>query len=156
MSYRPIADYLPHRSPMIMLDKIISIQNDFISCSVMVSSDGTLAPFLNEQNELPAYYFIELMAQTIGIWNGFHAQSTQEKPKIAFLLSSRLFETQIPTAPLNTDIIIEAKLILKDEQLANFEAAIIIDHQNVAQARLNVYQPDQTETEQLLQESSKQ
>ena len=156
MNYRPIADYLPHRSPMIMLDKIISIQNDFIACSVMVSSGGTLAPFLNEQNELPAYYFIELMAQTIGIWNGFHAQNTQEKPKIAFLLGSRLFETQIPAAPLNTEIIIEAKLVLKDEQLANFEAAIIIDHTNVAQARLNVYQPDQAETEQLLQESSRQ
>ncbi len=156
MNYRPIADYLPHRPPMIMLDKIVSIQDDFITCSVMVSTNGILAPFLNEQNELPAYYFIELMAQTIGVWNGFHAQNIQEKPQIAFLLGSRLFETQTPAVPLNTQIVIEAKLILKDEQLANFEASIIIDHKNVAQARLNVYQPDQTETEQLRQESSKQ
>ena len=155
MSYLSIAHYLPHRAPMILLDKVVSITNNQIICSTCASTNGILAPFLNETGQLPAYFLIELMAQTIGVWNGYHAQHQQEKPKIAFLLGTRLFQSQIDVIPLNSEIIIEANLILKDDNLANFEAYAIINNKQVAHAKLNVYQPSQAEAEKFLQESPK-
>ena len=92
MNLKPAAQYLPHHSPMILIDKIVSIHESQIICSVVVSNNGILTPFLNEHDKLPSYYFIEMMAQTIGIWNGVYTSHPEDKPKIAFLLGSRLFE----------------------------------------------------------------
>ncbi len=155
MNNQSIAQYLPHLSPMIFLDKIDLIEQTYIICNVTVSNHGVLAPFLDEDGELASYYFIEMMAQTIGVWNGYHARASQEKPKIAFLLGSRSFHTQVPTVPLGTHLKIVANLILRDDNLANFETDIIIDQKKIASAKLNVYQPTQAETQTILQERSR-
>ena len=154
MSFKPVSEYLPHTFPMILLDEIIRIEKECITCAATVSADGILSPFLDDNQRFPAYFFIEMMAQSIGIWNGFHNEKYQNTPKIAFLLGSRLFESKIETVPLHTKIEIEAKLILKDNNLANFEAYTIIRNKRVAHAKLNVYQPSQAEIETQLREST--
>lgn len=60
--------YLPHQSPMVMLDDVHSVGEDGAECSVTLSKDGVLAPFLDAQGRLPNWFAIELMAQTIGVW----------------------------------------------------------------------------------------
>ena len=61
------ADYLPHESPMVLLENIIDVTEETALCSVVVSENGVLAPFLNARGALPAWYAIELIAQTIGV-----------------------------------------------------------------------------------------
>lgn len=154
MNYKTIAEYLPHAAPMIFLDRVELIEKDHIICCVEISDSGVLSPFLNENKQLPSYYFIEMMAQTIGVWNGYHADKEKEVPKIAFLLGSRSFETEITFVPHGKSLKILANLILQDDNIANFKASIMIDNHIVASAKLNVYQPTEAQIEVMLSEKS--
>ena len=151
MNVQAIESYLPHAAPMIFLEQMTDISEHHVVCSVTVSQDSVLAPFLNEHNALPAWYLIETMAQTIGVWNGFHAVRRQQKPRLAFLLGSRSFQTELSALPLGTQISIRAELVLRDEHLANFDCSVIVENKTVASAKLNVYEPDTKTLAQTLQ-----
>ncbi len=151
MNIQPIETYLPHATPMIFLEQLTNISENHVVCSVAVSQDGVLAPFLNEHNALPSWYLIEIMAQTIGVWNGYYAKQQQQPPQLAFLLGSRSFQTQLSVLPLGTQISIRAEMVLRDEHLANFDCSAIVENKTVATAKLNVYEPDSEVLAQILQ-----
>ncbi|NUF48703.1 ApeP family dehydratase [Gilliamella sp. ESL0250] len=149
MQYYPAIYYLPHEKPMVMVEKVHLIDDEQCICSVQVNKNGILAPFLNENNELPNLYTIELMAQTIGVWNGYHGIINNKKPQLGMLLGGRSIKTSLPTFPHYSNLIIHANLVLFDTKLANFDCQIKIDDQCVVSGKLNVYEPDQTELDYL-------
>ena len=58
-------NYLPHRPPMVLIDKVLEVTNETALCESYVREDGVLRNFLNENSELPSYFTIELIAQTV-------------------------------------------------------------------------------------------
>lgn len=149
--YQPAASYLPHESPMVFLETVRSVGNDMVTCEVRVNNDGILAPYLNAEGALPAWFAIEMMAQAIGVWNGWHGHLNNEVPRIGMLLGSRGFKTTLDQYPSGSLLTITATRLLQDDKLASFECRLDINHQTVTQAKLNVYQPDQQEIERLIQ-----
>ncbi|OCG25448.1 hypothetical protein A9G11_02140 [Gilliamella sp. wkB108] len=149
MQYYPAIDYLPHETPMVMIEKVHLIDEERCICSVQVNNGGILAPFLDKDNSLPNFYTIELMAQTIGVWNGYHGMAKNEKPLLGMLLGGRSIKTTLTSFPLYSELIIQVNLVLCDAKLANFDCQITIDQQCVASGKLNVYEPDHLELEQL-------
>ena len=145
MEYELAKHYLPHDTPMVMIQNVHLINNEQCICSVEVSRQSILAPFLNDQFALPNYYAIELMAQTIGVWNGYHGQKNEHQTKIGMLLGGRSIDLSVTQFPLNSLLMIQAKLILHDNKLASFECQLTIDDTCVATGRLNVYEPDKSE-----------
>ena len=149
--FQPAAYYLPHESPMVLLETVCAVEEEFAVCEVVVSPNGILAPFLNPQGELPAWFAIEMMAQTIGVWNGWHGQQRNEESHMGLLLGSRGFKTTLPRYPDGSRLRITATMLLRDHKLANFECQLEINGQTVTQAKLNVYQPDLQEIQDLIQ-----
>ncbi|WP_279084871.1 3-hydroxy-fatty acyl-ACP dehydratase [Gilliamella apis] len=149
MQYQSVNSYLPHKTPMIMIDKVHLVNNKQSICSVKVTKDGILSPFLNRDNQLPNFFAIELMAQTIGVWNGYHDTKKNHSPQLGMLLGGRAIKTTLPAFTLNSELIITANLVLFDAKLANFDCNITINQQCVASGKLNVYEPDQSELAQL-------
>lgn len=141
--------YLPHASPMMMLGCVHDVTDEYCLCSVVVSSESVLAPFLNEDGTLANWFGIELMAQAIGVWNGYHSYNTDFQPKLGMLLGGRGFKANLTTYPANSELFIHAHLFLQDGKLANFECQIKINDQIVAQGKLNVYEPDENESKML-------
>lgn len=137
--------YLPHASPMLMLETVHQVTSEYCLCSAVVSPESVLAPFLNEDGTLANWFGIELMAQTIGVWNGYHGLCEDRQPKLGMLLGGRGFKTELTTYPAKSELFIHAHLFLQDGKLANFECQIEINHQIVAQGKLNVYEPDENE-----------
>lgn len=54
MSILTAAGYLPHDTPMVLLENVVSVTEETAICDVVVSPDGVLAPFLNARGALPA------------------------------------------------------------------------------------------------------
>ncbi|WP_267362163.1 3-hydroxy-fatty acyl-ACP dehydratase [Gilliamella sp. B2772] len=149
MQYQPASYYLPHRTPMIMIEKVHLVDEKQCICSVQVTKDGILSPFLTDNYQLPNFYAIELMAQTIGVWNGYHDSQKNHSPQLGMLLGGRAIKTNLPSFELNSELIITANLVLFDSKLANFDCDISINQQCVASGKLNVYEPDPSELDQL-------
>lgn len=52
MRYLPPGDYLPHDTPMLLLESVESVTDDRAVCSVTVNDRGVLAPFLDADGNL--------------------------------------------------------------------------------------------------------
>lgn len=141
--------YLPHQSPMVMLDDVHSVGEDGAECSVTLSKDGVLAPFLDAQGRLPNWFAIELMAQTIGVWRGWHGLAQAIPPTIGMLLGGRAISCELPVFPAGSKLQVCVQLILQDEKIGSFECCINMAGKQVARGRLNTYQPDAEEIKKL-------
>ncbi|ATM94743.1 putative dehydratase [Yersinia frederiksenii] len=142
-------NYLPHQSPMVMLDELCSVGKEDAECRVTLSEDGVLAPFLDADGCLPNWFAIELMAQTIGVWRGWHGLEQAMPPSIGMLLGGRAISCELPVFPAGSELRVYVHLILQDEKMGSFECSISIAGKPVARGRLNTYQPDSEEIKKL-------
>lgn len=147
LTFQSIDAYLPHKAPMILLDKVLSATENSAVCEVLVNQDGPLTPFLTEKNTLPSWFFIEIMAQTVGVWNGLRLQKNDSEPKIALLLGIRKFHSTIIEAQLNDTITVEAQMMLFDETLSSFTCHLKINNNLIASGNIVAYEatPQQLE-----------
>lgn len=153
-NYQKAAEYLPHNPPMILIEDVIDVGEDYAICQVIVSKQGILAPFINERGVLPAEFVLEMMAQTIGVWRGWSSNLSCKKIDLGLLLGIRGFKSDYTEFALGTCLIIKAKLVLQDDKLANFDCKLFIDNRSCATAKLNVYQPDPTEIQELIKQGN--
>ena len=136
-------DYLFHRSPMLLIANILDIGPESVSCSVELGSP-LLAPFL-EPKGLPAYFGIELMAQTVGIWSGYQDKCAgRAAAQGGLILSVRAFEAQQPyiSGPQDVPLIITMQKLMQDRNYASFEGSISQNEHTVATGRLSLCQLD--------------
>ena len=157
--------YLPHAAPMVLIEKVLAVSEQSACCQVHVSADGVLAPFLDAQGQLPAWFVMELMAQTVGVWNGWHAEQGGSAPRLGMLLGGRGLSCSLAAFPADALLTIRTDRVLQDEKLASFECVVSIDESSyandegrevmVAHARLNTYQPEAEELARLTQGISK-
>jgi len=157
MNYLCAEHYLPHAAPMVLIEKVLNVGEQSACCQVTVNSDGVLAPFIDAQGILPAWYSIELMAQTVGVWCGWHSQQRGNEPRLGMLLGGRGLKCSVPAFPANGILTIDVSMLLQDEKLASFECVITLNTDDgtggvsVAEARLNTYQPEPEELKKLMQ-----
>ncbi len=140
MTYLNLEKYLPHKSPMILLDKAVEVTDEYAICKVDVTRESVLAPFLTEQGSLPSWYFVELMAQTIGVWNGVRLYDARTVPNIALLLGVRGFSSEIDEANLNDTLYVRSDLTLFDDNICSFSCTVMKENIIVSKANLVVYE----------------
>ncbi|MFC0309042.1 hypothetical protein ACFFHK_04890 [Gallibacterium trehalosifermentans] len=138
-------DYLPHDVPMMLLDNLSLCQENFVEVDTRIDDKFTL--FLDENGRVPAWISVELMAQAVGVWAGYHAKlKTNSEPKIGFLLGGRQCRQAVEFYQKNEKLKIQAEIIMQDNQMANF-AARMINQEGVvvAEGKLTTYQPNESE-----------
>lgn len=141
--YQTPAAYLLHQPPLLLLEQVIAIDADSAHCQTRVTTDSVLVPFLTAQGELPNWYALELMAQTIGVWSGWHQQQLGATTiALAMLLGARELVCQQSVFPAGVVLDIHSKLLMQDNQFGSFEAKICCAGQLLAQGRVNTCQPD--------------
>ncbi|EKM0666622.1 3-hydroxy-fatty acyl-ACP dehydratase [Cronobacter turicensis] len=147
--------YLPHETPMLLLESVLAVSENLARCRVTVSPQGVLAPFLTAEGELPAWYAMELMAQTVGVWSGWHRISRGE-PGIALgmILGARDLQCQHSAFPQGSTLDIDVTLLLQDEKFGSFEATIHCGEICFARGRINTFQPDNAELNQLFSQGA--
>lgn len=144
--YLPPAEYLPHDAPMLLLAEVISVAEDSAHCRVAVSAESVLAPFLNAQGELPGWYTLELMAQTIGVWSGWHRhQQGQQRISLGMVLGARELICAAGSLPAGATLDIQVNLLMHDERVGSFDCTICAGSDQLATGRVNTFQPTQDE-----------
>jgi len=146
-------DYLPHDAPMLLLEHVIEVTDDSATCSVLVSSNSVLAPFLDAEGNLPGWFALELMAQTVGVWSGWHRrQQGQETISLGMLLGARELICAEGILPGEKMLSIKVTLLMNDDRFGSFECTIDVDHNTRATGRVNTFQPTSEELNTLFQQ----
>lgn len=137
-----ISGLVPHRGPMLLIDRLLEDDAELVRVEAIVKPDQL---FLTPQG-LPAWVGIELMAQTVASWAGLRALEKHEPVKLGFLLGTRRYECSRPYFPVGARVEIEARQeMVAENGLAVFACRLLLDGELVATAQLNVFQPPDVE-----------
>lgn len=135
-------DYLPHDAPMLLLEEVINVSTETAHCRVRVDAHGVLAPFLDPQGDLPGWYALELMAQTVGVWSGWHRQQRgQASIALGMVLGARELVCAAGALPAGAALDITVKLLMQDERFGSFECCVSVNNAALATGRVNTFQP---------------
>ncbi|QMI03519.1 3-hydroxy-fatty acyl-ACP dehydratase [Citrobacter sp. RHB25-C09] len=153
--YLSPGEYLPHDAPMLLLEEVISVAEETATCCVSVTPDGVLAPFLDPQGNLPGWYALELMAQTVGVWSGWHRhQLGKGAISLGMVLGARELICAAGALPAGSTLAISVKLLMQDERFGSFDCAISAGEVTLATGRVNTFQPTAEELHSLFQQGA--
>lgn len=136
---RNAIDFIPHEQPMVFIDHIREIGDQFAVAELTI---GPELMFCDEQG-LPTWSSIELMAQTVSLYAGCSGQSKDQnrEPKIGFLLGTRKLHLPIPYFAMGETLIIRAEQHYLHEGLGQFFCEILYQDHTIS-AMLSVYEPE--------------
>jgi predicted hotdog family 3-hydroxylacyl-ACP dehydratase len=138
MGMPDIRSLLPHAGPMVLLDRVIAVDEDSLLAEVCIRS-GSL--FCNGGG-VGAWVGIEYMAQAIGAWAGYTAQLRGEPVRLGFLLGTRRYECRHPIFLLGSVLRVHVQCLFQNENgLGSFECSIDNEEGRVATATVTVFQP---------------
>ncbi|MDR1994325.1 hotdog family protein [Azonexus sp.] len=138
-AFPPVAELLPHAGNMILLDEVLSCENDALTARFTIRP----CPYSLENGGLPPWMGLEILAQGIAAWAGIQTRRAGESVKLGFLLGTRRYDCHVDIFPANAAYVIRVENTMQDANgMCIFECRMQdADQAVVAQARLNVYQP---------------
>lgn len=161
LSYGAPSQYLPQRPPMLVLDRVESITEDAVLCSAEAGASGPLEVFADEAGRLPLTLFIELMAQTAGVWAGYWRRQANERlpeqerdaPQ-GLLLSVRGLQVLADEIPRCGRLEVKMSKLFYEGPLGSFEGSVLCGGRLLATGRVSVCQPRNFELTELLDKAA--
>lgn len=134
------ADFLRHRPPLMLLDRLVSSRDDLTVCELEVIEGG---PFVQRNLGIPAYIGIEIMAQCIAVHAGVRARSDGLGPPLGFLLGTRHFQSRADWISPGQRCQASCRELMRDANgMGSYDCNILARGEPVAQARLSVYESE--------------
>lgn len=147
--------YLPHRKPMCVISRVVHVGETDVTTEADLDADGVFAAHWRPDGELPEAFFLEVMAQTIGIWSHVHDEATvvpegDRKADAGLLLSVRGIRIERCVKTGEATLVCSMTKMMLDDRLAVFEGTVKCADEVVASGRLTVFQPLESEIDALL------
>lgn len=136
----PLAELLPHAGDMILIDQVLSCDEEQIHTRLTVRPEGL---FNREDGSLPAWIGIELMAQSVAAYAGCRARGEGRPVELGFLLGTRKFNCNVEHFPAGSELRIHALRSLEDDNGMGVFECHLTGPDIQASARLNVFRPPQ-------------
>jgi len=131
-------DFIPHEKPMVFIDHVVEIGDNFAIAELLIRPELMFC----EQQGLPTWSSIELMAQTISLYAGAQGGKLGQKPKIGFLLGTRKLHLPVPFFEIGETVTIRAEKQYLHEGLGQFACEIYYQNHTIS-AMLSVYEPEE-------------
>ena len=134
--------WVPHRGEMCLIDEVAEVDAEHSVAELEVPVDGLFV----RDGGVPGWIGIEYMAQTIASWAGARARRAGGAPRIGMLLGTRRYDVRVARFPSGARLRVEARCDLMAESgLGQFDCRIVMDGQEVATARVSVFEPPEGE-----------
>lgn len=134
-----IAEVLPHAGAMLLLDELLEVGDEHITCSVYVRERTR---FCEAGRGVPAWVGIEYMAQTMCAFSGVEEVRAGLKPSIGLLLGTRRYQSEMEWFGVGADLLVRADLQLRDENdLVAFQCSISEGGRVLARGDVKAYRP---------------
>jgi len=138
MSWPDIGSLIPHSGAMVLLDRIIAIDEESLCAEVLIRPDSLFC----SASGVGGWVGLEYMAQTIAAFAGYNASLRGEAVKPGFLLGARRYECTLPMFCLGSLLKIHVRRVWQSENgLGSFQCRIEHGEEEVATAMLTVFQP---------------
>ena len=129
--------FLPHRHPMLMVDRIISI-NDEEKSSLIETTIQHDFPFITEDNKLEGEALIEIMAQAAAAQHGYNLAKKSSKEEEGFIVGIRKFKI-LGEVSVGDTLQVSVKLGPEIESLSIVYGGVICNDKHIASIELSVW-----------------
>lgn len=120
-TYPPIAEIVPHKPPMVLLDVVTSHTPEATTCSVQIAAG---APFAGVDGNVPNWVAVEYMAQCAAAHSGLCERAAGAPIRIGFLLGSRRVVFHTPHFELGCELEVSAREAWSDGEMASFTCTV--------------------------------
>jgi predicted hotdog family 3-hydroxylacyl-ACP dehydratase len=145
LSGLPAAEFVLHREPMLLLDRLVFAKPDVAVCEWIVREGNE---FLTPGIGVPVYTGVEYMAQCIAVHAGALERIRGLSPLRGLLLGTRHYLARVQYFELGVAYRVECQELAQTEDgLGSYACRILLNDQIIAEARLAVLQ-DQRENKQ--------
>jgi predicted hotdog family 3-hydroxylacyl-ACP dehydratase len=121
-------ELIPHREPMLLLNRVIELRDNFSCAQVMVEETS---PFFVKGKGVPSWIGIEYMGQTAALIAGFQLKQGKVGPHIGLLLGSRKYQAFTPWFRRGSILHIHCnEIAVVGQELATFQCDIYIENKN--------------------------
>ena len=139
----PAAEFVLHREPMLLLDRLVDVEPGYALCEWRVLDSSQ---FVVPGYGVPAYIGIEYMAQCIAVYAGARARVHGLLPPLGFLLGTRHYQTTIQFFQLDVTYHLACRELIRDaEGMGSYDCRILHHDKSVAEGRLTVLEKQQGE-----------
>ncbi|HTO70638.1 MAG TPA: 3-hydroxyacyl-ACP dehydratase FabZ [Myxococcota bacterium] len=129
-----ILELLPHRAPMLMIDRVLELGDNYIRCEKLVSAaEPVFAGHFPGRPIFPGVLIIEAMAQAAGIWASLSSPALREKLSVLAGVDDVRFRRQVVPGEV---LVLEAWSLAARSKLAKFQAKASVGGDAVAEAVL--------------------
>lgn len=134
---------LPHSGAMVLLDRVLSADEESLCAEVTIRADSLFCG----ADGVGGWVGIEYMAQAIAAHAGYVARMRGEAVKIGFLLGSRRYTCARPAFAIGDVLrIVVHKLLQAENGLGSFDCWIKAEDEDIATATITVFQPHDATT----------
>lgn len=132
-----VNELLAHEGRMMLLDKIIKFDDQSMVSEVVVRNDG----LFGDDQGVPALVGIEYMAQTVAAHGNMMDKLAGRPSHLGFLLGTRAYTSNVDRFSIGSVLTVTVEKIIQEQGLGVFNCKITAPGM-LAEAKLNVYQPD--------------
>ncbi len=132
-----IEQLLPHGGKMMLLDHVLTYDDESMSAQVTVRGDG----LFGDDTGIPAWVGIEYMAQTVAAHGGLMCRLVGKPLNPGFLLGTRRYHCNVSRLTAGAVLTVTVKRLIQDQGLGVFDCRVDGDGVEIS-AKLSVYQPD--------------
>ncbi len=129
-----VADYLPHRPPMLLIDHIVEVTDNRAVCRTTIHPDCVFA----RDGVVHPSAMIEIVAQACAIWVGVTSSRKGGTPKVGFLVACREVAFAINEFSIGDELTIAVTKVLGEDQLAVFSGTVTRGDQECVTIQLSV------------------
>ena len=149
-NYLPPKEYLPHDEPMVLLDEVLHIDENTTRTKCIIDNEHVLKHFI-ENDGVPTFITLELLAQSVGIWSGyFSMKNGQKKCPLGMVIGGRNYKNQTEFFKKGSVLEIEVTKIMHDDSIGSFEGCIKENGVIVSTGRVNVVKVAEDQISQLV------
>lgn len=132
----PLSELIPHRSPMILIDRVLDAGDDFLVAEVRIRRR---CPFFDAERGVPAWIGLEYMGQSIAALAGMRAKRAGLPILPGLLIGCRRYSSRVAAFAPASCLTIEVREIAGGHPLSTF-GGTIRDGEILAQSSISVYQ----------------
>ncbi len=135
----PMAELLPHRPPMRLIDRVITSSEDSIVCGASVGASGVFA----DSGEVPAALCLEYIAQACAAFMGLSARAREEPVRPGYLLACRSLDLSVDTLRVGDRLEIRVALTANAAAASSFAGEVVRGGTTIARGQVSVVLQDE-------------
>jgi predicted hotdog family 3-hydroxylacyl-ACP dehydratase len=132
--FGPVADYLPHRPPMRLVDRIVAFGGDRCVCRATIQPDCVFAI----EGVVHPSALIEFVAQACAVYVGMRDARDGTPPRTGLLMACREVDFAVDALAVGDELTLEVTKIFGQSQQAAFKARVTRGEALCATVQLSV------------------